>query len=318
MPASKTVFDALRRLERSASRHLDPDAARHLREEVAAHFEAAVQARMEMGDSREEAERAAVDEFGDIRKIVRKVGEAQTVRGKALDPFFTAALLVGAISYAGAFLMPQGTGAILTLASILICLALCVWASWRVRRLQWRSFLVAAVPVWFCLTAALAATYRTPLIDGEGHFSPQDLRTNIVAMRHSVVVQRHYAVNLETAYRTFQREGGRQVVRDFDATTGALVFGRARNAEFARRSWELTYRELPRMKVEAERTAFWINHAEAALERSWFGELPYEFGYGAAMTGGIFAFFAGGHLLGLFLRLLVEETRRTWRRMRRA
>lgn len=317
MRSRKTLADALRQLERSAGRLLDHDAARQLRDEVATHFEAAVQARIEMGDSREEAERRTVDEFGDIRRVVQRVSEAQAPPRRAIDPLFTAALIAGGIFYCGAYLTPFGTGALITLGGILASCAVGAWASWRVRRLQWRSFLIALVPAWLCLTASLSIVYRTPA-PGESMMRPTEVAEGIAFRKKSIVVQSNYLANLEAAHGKFLREGGLQVPRDFDRETGEIVFGTARNAEFARRSWELVRESFPRQHASIARESSWITSAEAALDRSWINGLPYQALSGLAMAAAINALLFVPHLIALFSRWLSDEVRRTIRRRRRA
>jgi hypothetical protein len=317
MRAPSNVADALRQLDRSAHRFLDAEAVQKLREEVAAHFESDVQARVEMGQSPAEAEQASVAAFGDIADLVWQVREAQTARGKALDPVFTGALLAGAIAYASSFLVRSDGAGALMLLGIVVSLALCIWATWRVRRLQWRAFALTAVPAWLCLTLAQCVTYRS--VGGEQEaLTPPSLQRGILESRHHNSVQRKYIANLEAAYHEYQRTGGLRIANTYDQETGAVIFGKAKTVEIARRTWDMAYRDLPKMRSGLEGGEQWVTAAEAALQRSWAGEIPYRAVGGASTTGGIFSVFAAAHLLTLLLRYLIDETHRTWRRLRGA
>lgn len=317
MSSKQTLTEALRRLDRSADRLLEADEARMLRDEVRAHLDASIQARLELGETPEEAERHAVRDFGNFGDVVRKVSEAQKVRGPAISPLLTVALVAGGVLSPGVILFPRDTPALMVLLGLLGCLVVRMVATWPLRRIQWRAFAIAIIPASLCFSLALSFTYRRPTF-ADGYRSTSELRQAVELMRRENDLYSRYLANLDSGYETFLREGGLQVPRDMDRQTGAVKYGRAKSEEAARRSWQLTRESRPEQEAGHLKSLEWLARAEGALDRSWLQEFPYEVPWGFAYAMLSFAYFGAGHFFVLFLRWFSDETKRIRRRMRRA
>lgn len=311
-----TVETALRRLDRSTNRMLEPHEGRMLRDEIWAHLDASIQARMELGETREEAERRAVQEFGDVGQVVQRVSDAQKPRGPAVSPLFTVALTAGGIVSPGIILFPRDTPGLLVLLALVGCLGTAMISTWPLRRIQWRSFIIALLPASLGFSIALSFSYRRPNV-ADGYRSGPELQQAIDTMRIENDLYSKYLVNLDAGYETFLREGGLQVPRDINRETGGVKYGRAKNEAAARRSWELTRSSRAEQEAGRLATEQWIRKAEEARNRTWLQEFPYKVPWGFAYALLVFAYFGAGHFSVLFLRWLYDEVGRIRRRMRR-
>jgi hypothetical protein len=152
----------LRTLERSA-RRLDPAVARALHDEIAAHLDAAIQARMELGESPEEAERNAVAAFGDVRGVARQIADEARIDARAqrhhlaaFVGFFAAFAIALAGSWTGA--MPDVWSTVLFVVASFVLVPALVVAAYRARRPRWGLMLLLypVVSLWFGVGFAAA------------------------------------------------------------------------------------------------------------------------------------------------------------------
>jgi hypothetical protein len=171
-------------IRKEAEASLDPAMTRAVLDEIAAHLDASIQARMELGDSVDQAERDAVAEFGSARVLVRGLMPLRCSSWFDLR-FFTrvglAALLVFLGGYFGWHLTSPDTATWIVAPCILLFLTVTVRESTRARRPQTVPILAIFACVSF-LGAAGEARYSIP--DGA---MDRALATNAVANLHQMV-----------------------------------------------------------------------------------------------------------------------------------
>ncbi|MGV3616361.1 MAG: permease prefix domain 1-containing protein [Fimbriimonas sp.] len=309
-----TANDLLARLRRH-SVDLEPSLRGALEAEIAAHLDAAIQARMELGESREEAEAGAVAAFGDVGKVVESIEEDLRPRKVSLSRPFLASLALFVIVTGFAVASRGPLGEVLA-ATMLGLMGIGAVVTWKTRCFQGRAFLFMALPACLVGTVAMATLYINPTL-GTSRIERTTYDERLAFQRKSVRVNAAYLANLEAAYIRFQREGGLRTPRDFDRDTGAVIYRKARDLAFARRSWQGVKEMLPEAREIQERERRWLVAMENARGRSWLAEIPYELDAGAMYALSVLGWFAVPHLLVLFLRWLVDEVGRTRRRSRR-
>lgn len=289
-----------------ASKHLEPVVRLALRNEIAAHLDESIRARIEYGDTPEEAIRGAIAAFG-----VAEAAVPPKPKDKRFDRLFLGGLAGFCSLYAGAFLGPSDPAATIILVGMLLCLIAGIVGTWMSRRIHWRGFAMVAIPLWVAIAAALSVVYITP-VPGQYRLNRSTLPESIAQMEKSMFVQAATIRNIEGAYAVFKREGGLQIARDFDPDTGAIKFRRARDEAHAERAWDLLYSELPEMRKGMAETEAWIESARSP--RPWYAEIPYQLGEAAIGAAAVMALFALPHLVTLFLAWFVDEIRRLTRR----
>lgn len=264
--------DFLSHVERLARRQgLSEEIRRALQDELKCHLEASVQARLETGESLEEAEVNAIRAFGPVTKIIASLGEVHVPRPKRISrPFLLSALaLLG--SYSFAFGFPSASVGMAIFAAVLAALLWFVVASFRVRRLQLLAILVAAVPCWLII-AVLNSTHSTTF--GINSFRTSELPHLASTLNESARTITAYADAYENAFRRFKEEGGNMGLRGFNTRTGVVILRKLPDHEAAVRSWQFVeedLREMRRGALDAQRQA---DAALAAYDRPWFANIP--------------------------------------------
>lgn len=131
-------------------------------DEVIAHLDASIQARLEMGDNIEEAERAALQEFGSAKAFIDALLKSQKPARVSSDETFglTFATLLGGTILSVLFAswytnLPVMLAVYLLIATPLIASAIVAWRSARLHPFTSFAALLAAIP----MCTLIAATF---------------------------------------------------------------------------------------------------------------------------------------------------------------
>jgi hypothetical protein len=291
---------------------LDPAVARALHDEVAVHLDAAIQARMELGESPEEAERNAVAAFGDVRDVTRQIGDearidprAQRHHLAAFVGFFAAFSLALTGSWTG--VIPDVSSTLFFLAASFALVPLLVVSAYRARRPRWGLMLLLYPVLSLWLGAGFAAAYLpdapTPVVGTLRRDLPRllaDADSN--ANRLATALNR-----LDQARADFERGGAAIPVGDLhDPLT--LTLGRAPSHEAAADVWA-------RVPVDGYRGRLLAARGVAGDYAIWAAR-PWWFGFDVhlrgtqVIVGPWYLIMTGLSALGAGLRVAVDRLRR--------
>lgn len=300
----------LAEIERRALQQGVPeDMCRALVIEIAAHLDATIQARMETGETPDAATQNALNSFGDPKKIVASFAQVHTTKPPRIYLPFLLSTLVATGLYSLAFATPAGAAALALLVVLSVAIIWFIVESYRARRLQVLSLLVAAVPTWVAILAVLSVNTVT-LSDG-GSYRVDDLPRAVAEHSRIARLINGNADALVEGYEKFKRSGGLLTPRDFKEETGQLVLGKARDEEFARRSWELVSSQIPEMRANAAKIGRVVEEAQAARSQLWIFRIPGNFFTATAGAWLLMWIVFFVHAPVVFLRWFVGEVRRT-------
>ena len=266
----------LAQVDESAKR-LDPALRSALHNEIAAHLDAAIQARMELGDSPDEAERSAIAAFGDVKRIVKGVAEVNEVDCKAqsqhvafVGGFFAvfaggmAASWSGRLSDSATVLGFYGT-ALPLLVAIFV-------TAFRARRLRWGRLLLLypLIAIGFGTAGSISQVPTVPLI-GNG-IRRQDL--DRLAMEADLQASRYDAVALRVSTARQAFEMGENIGPVFMSMPESPRMEAAATREVAVRRWKRLPLNLYEAFAQGQR------HQAAEYRRwatsPWRYALPYQ------------------------------------------
>jgi len=274
--------------------------------EITAHIDATIQARIETGETLWEAEANAITGFGDPKRVVAKLAEVHRPKPPLIYRPFLLSAFVLFIVYIFAFLGASGFWGYTILFFLLLALAWFMVESYRGKRLQVLALAALAAPAWIAIAVAISV----PGVANYG-FAASYNPNGIQLLSKTISVNRAYVANLETSLADFKRKGDLRVPRDFDKETGAIVWRKARDAEFAARSWQMVARDIPRQRDQIVEMQNQLDDAVAMAARPWLLNIPRELGPSASVVWQLLAAMLGLNGFVVFMGWLVAEISRT-------
>lgn len=276
--------------------------ASDLVQEAKAHLEDSIQARLELGATREEAERAALAAFGEAHRV----GEEVRKREPKFDRGFTVTFL--AMAAFAFWAVNQGQMGKIWFAWLALYAALhiaFVVKSLRVQRPQLLIFAVVLLPLWLG-NAIVRSTQETTVFFSDSVGGSRIVRAEAAQrVRHFEESAAKYVSRSDELLAAYTRyvkgESDLALKRGslYDSK-GNLLLRSQQNRTLGEADWNHRLGLTLRMNsLSGQR--HWENarRIQAASERPWWAELPYQLGPAFDRTGvlQILGMYGGGHIL---------------------
>jgi len=193
----------LKELDRAARRQLDADVARALHDELAGHLDAAIQARLELGETPDEAETNAVAALGEPSRLVAGFGEPERRYRRLHLVAIAATFLVLAIQASGKIVvpaLPRGLTLALLFSPTFVGLSVAGYYAFRSRGIHFLGLAALYLPITAMFAFAFAPTW-VPSPNGQGFIVRKDFERTIRSLEADLDRPRSHEEAVREAYR---------------------------------------------------------------------------------------------------------------------